>query len=137
MPAVSWPCAIVTICPLTRPQPTKYLQYRVQNSVWLLPNYRPPTPCVSSPRTKGGGYTTCRAVRGWGVNISEDARHWIGLLQIIPLRLNHTIRLVVNIRRTTSQHFPPPRAQISLKTIIQTKESRREVKEMSYLFCPT
>ncbi len=25
-----------------------------------------------------------RAVRGWGVNISEDARHWIGLLQHNP-----------------------------------------------------
>jgi hypothetical protein len=23
-------------------------------------------------------------VRGWGVNISEDARHWIGLLQYNP-----------------------------------------------------
>ncbi len=25
-----------------------------------------------------------RAVRGWGVNILEDARHWIGLLQYNP-----------------------------------------------------
>ena len=24
---------------------------------------------------------TRQGVRGWGVNISEDARHWIGLLQ--------------------------------------------------------
>jgi hypothetical protein len=36
---------------------------------------------VSSPRTKGGEAHTRRAVRGWGVNILEDARHWIGLLQ--------------------------------------------------------
>jgi hypothetical protein len=39
---------------------------------------------VSSPRTKGGGVHTRRAVRGWGVNILEDARHWIGLLQYNP-----------------------------------------------------
>jgi hypothetical protein len=39
---------------------------------------------VSSPRTKGAGVHTRRAVRGWGVNTSEDARHWIGLLQYNP-----------------------------------------------------
>jgi hypothetical protein len=36
------------------------------------------------PRTKGGGEHTRREVRGWGVNILEDARHWIGLLQYNP-----------------------------------------------------
>ena len=36
------------------------------------------------PRTKGGVVQTRRAVRGWGVNISEDARHWNGLLQYNP-----------------------------------------------------
>jgi hypothetical protein len=37
---------------------------------------------VSSSLTKGGGgYTLARVLRGWGVNILEDARHWIGLLQ--------------------------------------------------------
>ncbi len=35
----------------------------------------PPAPKV------GGGVHTRRAVRGWGVNISEDARHWIDLLK--------------------------------------------------------
>jgi hypothetical protein len=31
---------------------------------------------VSPPRTKGGGvHTRRRAVRGWGINILEDARH--------------------------------------------------------------
>jgi hypothetical protein len=29
----------------------------------------------------GGGLHTCRAVRRWGVNILEDSRHRIGLLQ--------------------------------------------------------
>ncbi len=62
---------------------------RVQSSVWRLPKYWPPPPpsppseCVL-PRTKGRGGHTRRAVRGWGVNILnilEDARHWIDLLQ--------------------------------------------------------
>ncbi len=30
------------------------------------------------------GLHTRWAVRGWRVNISEDARHWIGLLQYNP-----------------------------------------------------
>ncbi len=65
--------------------------YRVQSSVWRLPNYWPTTPSPPSecvlPRTKGGDVIvhTRRAVRGWWwVNISEDARHWIGLLQYNP-----------------------------------------------------
>ncbi len=48
----------------------------------------PPPPLhparVSSPRTKGRGVYTRQGKRGWGVNISEDARHWIGLLQYNP-----------------------------------------------------
>jgi hypothetical protein len=36
-----------------------------------------------APKT-GGGVNTRRAVRGWGVNISEDVRHWFGLLQFNP-----------------------------------------------------
>ncbi len=54
--------------------------YRVQSRVWRLPNYwtpipSPPSECALPP------HHTRRAVRGWGVNISEDDRHWIGLLQ--------------------------------------------------------
>jgi hypothetical protein len=30
---------------------------------------------------------TPRAVKGWGVNITEDARHWIGLLKYDPSTL--------------------------------------------------
>ncbi len=57
---------------------------RVQSSVLRLPNYWPPTPsppseCVLPPHQR-------RVVRGWVVNISGDARHWIGLLQYNPLR---------------------------------------------------
>jgi hypothetical protein len=59
------------------------VQYRAVSGVFRL--LTPPPPLhpasVSSPRTKGGGVHTRRAVRGWEVNISEDARHWIGLLQ--------------------------------------------------------
>ncbi len=32
----------------------------------------------------GGGVHTRRAVKGWGVNILEDAKYWIGLLQYNP-----------------------------------------------------
>ncbi len=42
----------------------------VQSSVWRLPNYWVLTP-----------HHTRRAVRRWEVNLLEDARHWIGLLQ--------------------------------------------------------
>ncbi len=46
------------------------------------PTPSPPSECVL-PRTKGGGgggyaVHTRRALRGWRVNISEDARHWTG-----------------------------------------------------------
>ncbi len=57
----------------------------------------PPPPLhpasVSSPSTKGGG-----GVRGWGVNISEDARNWIGLLQYNPSKfypLSDAVRVSV------------------------------------------
>jgi hypothetical protein len=71
------------------PQPQSTYIYRVQSSVWRLPNYCLPPPLrpasVSSPRTKGGGGGhNRRAVKGWGVNISEEARYWIGLLQYNP-----------------------------------------------------
>ncbi len=64
---------------------------RVQSSVWRLPKYWPPTPSPPSvwvlPLHQRRGVHTRRAVRGWGgggVNILEDARHWIGLLQYNP-----------------------------------------------------
>jgi hypothetical protein len=59
-----------------------YVEYRAVSGVFQ--NVDPPPPLhpasVSSPRTKRGIHTR-RAVRGWGVNILEDARHRIGLLQ--------------------------------------------------------
>ncbi len=56
---------------------TKYLHIycRVQSSVWRLPNFWPPPPLYPAS-------VSSRAVRGWGVNISEDAGHWIGLLHV-------------------------------------------------------
>jgi hypothetical protein len=63
--------------------------YRVQSSVWRLPNYWPLTPSppkrVILPlhRRRGGG-THSPGGEGVGGNISEDARHWIGLLQYNP-----------------------------------------------------
>ncbi len=63
--------------------------YRVQSSVWRLPNYWPSTPsppseCVLPPRQRRGVYTLARGWGGGGVNILQDARHWIGLLQYNP-----------------------------------------------------
>jgi hypothetical protein len=58
---------------------------------------------VSFPRTKG--VHTRRAVRGWGVNILENARHWIGLLQY---NLS-TIRILTNANRhhySKTEDFP-------------------------------
>jgi hypothetical protein len=57
-----------------------YVEYRAVSGVFQ--NIDPPPPLhpasVSSPRTKGGGVHTHRAGGGgWGVNILEDARHWI------------------------------------------------------------
>ncbi len=63
-----------------------YIEYRAVSASSELLTPRPPfhPASLSSPRTKGGGVHTRRAVRGGGVNISEDARHWIGLLQYNP-----------------------------------------------------
>ncbi len=59
-----------------------YVEYRAVSRVFQNIDPLPPSlpASVSSPRTKGGGIHTRRAVRGWGVNILEDAGHWIGLL---------------------------------------------------------
>ncbi len=83
------------------PMPQSTYIYRVQSSVWRLPNYWPPASLplhpasVSSPSNKGRGVHTRREgrVRGWVVNISEDARHWIGLLQYIPSKA-YTIQYI-------------------------------------------
>jgi hypothetical protein len=60
-----------------------YVEYRAVSDVFQ--NIDPPPPLhlasVSSPRTKGRGYTLARWWGGWGVNILEDASHRIGLLQ--------------------------------------------------------
>ncbi len=62
-----------------------YIEYRALSGVFRTIAPPPLHPAsVSFLRTKGGGVYTRRAVRGWGVNISEDARHWIGLLQYNP-----------------------------------------------------
>jgi hypothetical protein len=67
-----------------------YVEYRAMSGVFQnIENIdpsppSPPSECVlPPPRTQGGegGTHTRRAVRGVGVNILEDARHRIGLLQ--------------------------------------------------------
>jgi hypothetical protein len=44
------------------------------------PSPSPPGECVLPP-TKAGGYTLAGRRRGWGVNILEDERDRIALLQ--------------------------------------------------------
>ncbi len=62
--------------------------YREQSSVSGVFRTIDPHP-LSTQRVcplPAGGYTlhTRRAVSGWGVNSSDDARHWIDLLQYNP-----------------------------------------------------
>ncbi len=64
--------------------------YRVQSTVWRLPNYWPPTSsppseCVLTPHQRRG-YTLAGRWGGGGqyLNISEENRHWIGFLQYNP-----------------------------------------------------
>ncbi len=64
-----------------------YVEYRAESGVFrtiLTPHPPLPLASVSSPRTEGGGYTLAGRWGDGGVNISEDARHWIGLLQYNP-----------------------------------------------------
>ncbi len=64
------------------------MHFRPQKVTGL--HYYPPTPsppseCVLPPhQRRGGGTHTHRVVRGWGVKISEDARHLIGFLHYNP-----------------------------------------------------
>ncbi len=64
-----------------------YKEYRAVSGIFRNRNYWPPprsTQRVCPLPHQRRGVHTRRAVRGWGVNISEDARHWIGLLQYNP-----------------------------------------------------
>ncbi len=63
-----------------------YIEYRAVSGVFGTIDPHPPLhpASVSSLHTKGGGYTLAGRWGGGGVNISEDARHWIGLLQSNP-----------------------------------------------------
>jgi hypothetical protein len=60
-----------------------YVEYRAVSGVFQNIDSPPPSPpseCVLPPHQRRGVHTR-RAVRGWGVNILEDARQRIGLLQ--------------------------------------------------------
>jgi hypothetical protein len=50
------------------------------------PTPSPPSECVLPPHQRRGvgGTLSPGGEGGWGVNILEDARHWIGLLQFNP-----------------------------------------------------
>ncbi len=65
-----------------------YLEYRAVSGVFRTidpPSPSPPSECVLTPHQRRG-YTLAGRWRGGGVNISEDARHWIGLLHYNPSR---------------------------------------------------
>ncbi len=63
-----------------------YIEYRAVSSVFRTINPPPPLPLasVSSPAPKAGVTHSPGGEGAGGVNISEDARHWIGLLQYNP-----------------------------------------------------
>jgi hypothetical protein len=87
------------------------IEYRAVSGVFRTIDPPPPLPLasVSSPRTKGWGVPTRRAMRGWGgVNISEDARHWIG-------RLQYNLYGIISLRPTWLLPFAASKASI-LKT---------------------
>jgi hypothetical protein len=62
-----------------------YIEYRAVSGVFrtIDPPPSPPSECVLPSHQRRGVHTR-RAVRGWGVSISEDARYLIGLLQYQP-----------------------------------------------------
>ncbi len=80
------PAAEFQVCGLLTKYLHMYVEYRAVSRV--CQNIDPPHPflhpaSVSSPRTKGGGYTLAGRWEGWGVNILEDERHRIGLFQCV------------------------------------------------------
>jgi hypothetical protein len=77
----------------------------VQSSVWRLPKYWPPTPsppseCVLPPHRRRG-VTHSPGAEGVGVNILEDVRHWIGLLQFNPSTLHSYSPLKIGSTKMT------------------------------------
>ena len=68
-----------------------YEEYRAVSGVFQNIDPPPPSPpseCVISS-TQGGGYTFAGWWGRWGVNILEDARHKIGLLQYTTSPIVH------------------------------------------------
>ncbi len=63
-----------------------YIEYRAVFGIFqTIDSYTPlSTQRVCPPPHHRRRVHTRRAVRGWRVKISEDARHWIGLLQYNP-----------------------------------------------------
>ncbi len=61
-----------------------YIEYRAVSGVFRTIDPHPlSTQRVCLPPHQWRGIHSRRAVRGW-VNVSEDARYWIGLLQYNP-----------------------------------------------------
>ncbi len=88
----SWIFQTSWLAPVTNGfQPQSTFISRVQSSVWRLPNYWPPPPLhpasVSSPRTKGGGYTLAERWRCGGSIFRKTPDIGLASCSIIPLRV--------------------------------------------------
>ncbi len=119
------------------------IEYRAVSGVFRTIDPPPPfhPASVSSPRTKGGGYTL--AVGGWGVNISEDSRHWIGLLQynlgcaiFAYIFFRFKAKQIPYFSRSFALSEMPPQAFVWFQTISDTRTEGKgsTVSFMSYLF---
>jgi hypothetical protein len=75
-----------------------YVEYRAVSGVFQ--NIDPPPPLhpasVSSPRTKGGGVHTRRAVRGWGSIFWKTPDIGLASYSIISLRLGRSAHKMKN-----------------------------------------
>jgi hypothetical protein len=71
-----------------------YIEYRAVSGVFRTIDPTPPLhpASVSSPRTKGGGVHTRRAVRGWGSIFQKTSDIGLASYSKIPLRLTVTSR---------------------------------------------
>jgi hypothetical protein len=64
-----------------------YIEYRAVSGVFRTIDPPPPSPpseCVLPPPHQRRGGSHSPGGEGVGVNILEDARHWIGLLRYYP-----------------------------------------------------
>jgi hypothetical protein len=119
-----------------------YIEYRAVSGVFRTID--PPAPLhpasLSSPAPKaGGGHTrpTRRAVRGWGVNISEDARYGLASHSIIPLRVQRTsikLKRFTYVANNIGDQDPYP-ARSLMQPQMRNLAIFKYKKLINFLFC--